>query len=124
MTFASKSETFTADNGARVEVGTVTFQGRDFAALGSVVDEAHGVINAYVSERDAPGSWTRGKRYVLTTWNGEEIAPLRLTGSWLNRNVFGGFPVRMFAWSATIDGRVYSGRNTGAGMFVRMRGRL
>lgn len=122
MTFASKSETFTADNGARVEVGTVTFQGRDFAALGSVVDEAHGVINAYVSERDAPG-YVGGKRYVLTTWDGAEIASLRLTGSWLNRNVFGGYPVRMFAWSATIGERVYSGRNTGAGMFVRMRGR-
>lgn len=111
-----KSETHTSPNGASVEVGTVTFQGRDFAALGAIVDEANGVVCAYASERKgSPGS------YVLTTWEGAEIAPLRLTGTWENRNVFGGFPVKMYAWSATIGGKVYSGRNSGLHMFVRMR---
>ena len=37
------SETHTATNGAKVEVGTVSFQGRDFSAMGSVVDEKNGI---------------------------------------------------------------------------------
>jgi hypothetical protein len=119
MTIAFKSETHTTASGARVEVGTMTFQGRDFSARGSVVDEANGIVCGYPTarvEHDAtPGT------YVLTTWNGERIAPLRLVRTWQNRNVFGGFPVTMYAWSATINGRVYSGRNSGEGMFVCMR---
>ncbi len=51
----TKSETVTADNGAKVEVATVTFQGRDFTALGSCVDEASGRISAYVS--GIPGAY-------------------------------------------------------------------
>jgi hypothetical protein len=95
----------------------MTFEGRDFAALGSVVDEARGIVCAYVTEKTVLGL----KRYTLTTWEGAEIAPLRLTRTWLNTNVWGGFPVRMYAWSAKIGDRVYSGRNSGPCMFVRMR---
>jgi hypothetical protein len=112
----SKSEIHVATNGARVEVGTFTFEGRDFAALGSVVDESRGILCAYVTRRE-DGS------HVLTTWGGETLAPVAKTGEWLNRNVWGGFPVRMFAWSAVYQGRTYSGRNSGEGMFVRMRTR-
>jgi hypothetical protein len=111
----TRSETRTI-NGASVEVGTVTFQGRDFSALGSVVDHASGVVCAYVT-RDVDGT------YRLTTWEGGTIAPLLLVSSWMQRRLFGGFPVRIYAWRATIDGRTYSGRNTGPGMFVRLRAR-
>jgi hypothetical protein len=107
------SETHTATNGAKVEVGTVTFQGRDFSAMGSVVDEANGIILGYVS--GAQGI------YYLTTWEGKVLGSLKLTGTWKNRNVFGGFPVTMYAWSAVIGGKKYSGRNTGAGMLLRMK---
>jgi hypothetical protein len=110
----SKSEIHVATNGARVEVGTYTHEGRDFAALGSVVDEARGILCAYVTRRE-DGS------HVLSTWGGETLAPLVKTGTWLNRNTFGGFPVRMFAWRCTYQGRSYSGRNAGDGMLLRMR---
>ena len=117
VALAFKSETHTATNGARVEVGTVTFEGRDFAALGAIRDEARGIVCAYVTERK--GAF--GTRYLLTTWEGEEIAPLRKTGTWLQYGCFGGFPVRIYSWSAKIGDRIYSGRNSGPCMFVRMR---
>jgi hypothetical protein len=81
---AFRSETITTDNGATVETGIVTVQGRDFAALGSVVDEARGILIAYVSERPDP-SMRDGRRYVLTTWEGVELAPLRLVRTWQQR---------------------------------------
>jgi hypothetical protein len=106
-------KTHTADNGARVEVGTVTHEGRAFEALGAVRDEVNGFVGAYVSER-APGLFS------LTTWEGVEIAPLRKVHTW-KQWAFGGVRVEIFAWSATIGGRTYTGRNSGPGMFVRMR---
>lgn len=113
MTADFRSETYTADNGARVEVGTFTFEGRDFEALGSVVDEARGIVFGYVHKLTAGG-------YELRTWSGGTIAPLRLTGAWTNRTCFGGWPIKMRAWACTINGRRYSGRN-GDMDLVRMR---
>jgi hypothetical protein len=115
---AFRSETRTTDNGARVEVGTVTHEGRDFAALGSMVDEASGLVCAYVTERPDP-AYRDGKRYVLTTWEGVELAPLRLVRTW-QQQCYGG-RTRIYAWSAVVQGRTYSGRNSGPTMIVRMR---
>jgi hypothetical protein len=115
MTF--RSETHTADNGATVETGTVEVSGRAFTALGSVVDPARGLIVGYVREVKDP-SRALGVRFELTTWQGALIAPLKLVRTFES---YGVARCRMRAWSATIDGRVYSGRNSGAGMLVRMR---
>lgn len=108
-----KSETLTAPNGATIETGTVTLQGRDFSATGAIVDTANGRIDAYASV-GAPGV------YSLTTWEGVAIAPLRMVRRWKQWG-FGGVRTEIWAWSATIDGTVYSGRNGGPGMHVRMR---
>lgn len=108
-----KSETHTADNGASVEVATVTFQGRDFVACGSCLDEARGILHAYVG--GIPGA------YVLQTFGGETLCPLTLVSTYENTRVFGGFPVKMYAWRCTFNGRTYSGRNSGPQMIVRMR---
>lgn len=109
-----RSETHVATNGARVEVGTMSFEGRDFAATGSIVDEARGYVVGYV--HTLPDG-----RYELRTWGGETIAPLRKTGSWKVRTCFGGWPVTMRAWAATINGRRYSGRNGSEWDLLRMR---
>jgi len=111
------SETRTLDSGARVEVGNIEHEGRSFSALGSVIDHARGVIVAYVSERARP---TPGadRRYELTTWEGTTIAPLRLVRRWTS---YGCVRAEMWAWSATIDGRVYSGRNGGPAVVLCLR---
>jgi len=110
----SRSETHVQADGARVEVGTIVFEGREFANLGSIVDEARGYIAGYVTEREG--------RYLLTTWEGATIAPLRLVRRFTS---YGACRADMWAWSATIGGRVYSGRNGGffggPGCLVRMR---
>ena len=98
---------------ATVEVGTFAFQGKEFSALGSHIDLEQGLVIGY------PICNEEGN-YRLTTWGGAEIASLTKTGSWLNRNVFGGFPVRMLSWSGIINGKKYHGRNSGLGMLLRM----
>ena len=73
--FTSKAEQFTATNGASVEVGTITHEGKEFSSLGSVVDETSGFIVGYP------------KGDTLTTWNGETIEGLKLRAisSWVAR---------------------------------------
>jgi hypothetical protein len=110
---AFASETTVQASGALVEVGTVTYRGRPFAALGSVQDPTAGLILAYVRER-APDL------YELTTWEGVAIAPLRLVRRWKQWG-FGGVRNEIFAWSAEVFGRTYTGRNSGPVMIVRMR---
>lgn len=105
----SKSETFTATNGALVEVGTITHEGREFAAGGSVIDLESGHIFGYP------------KGETLTTWNGEAIEglQLRVTSTWRTPRSF--TSDRMFAYSATYKGRSYYGRGSGEGMLLRLR---
>lgn len=120
-----KSEHLTANNGATVEVATVIFEGREFTNLGSVVDEARGLLVGYPVERKdpAPGE----SRYVLQTFDGKPIAPVTLVSKWRQRVAFGGFGFDVYAWRAEYNGRTYSGRNAGnfAGpnMILRLRAR-
>ena len=109
----SRSEMHVQPDGARVEVGVFVHEGREFSALGSCVDESRGVICAYAS--GIPGA------YKLTTWGGETIAPLTLVRTWKQYGCFGGFPCTIYAWSCTVNGRKYSGRNAGPQIFLRMR---
>jgi hypothetical protein len=113
---AFAAETHVQPSGALVEVGTVTFQGRPFAALGSVQDAARGLILGYAVEREP-------HVYALTIWEGASIAPLRLVRRWAQRGFYGA-RIDMCAWSCTVSGRTYSGRNAGPDMFVCMRARV
>ena len=105
----ANTETLTATNGATVEVGTITHEGQEFSALGSVIDEQNGVIVGYP------------KGDSLTTWNGQPIEGLRLriTSSWRTPRSF--VSDRMFAYSATYKGKRYYGRGAGDGMLLRLR---
>jgi hypothetical protein len=116
------SKTYPQPGGATVEVGTFNFQGRDFSAFGAVVDVANGRIDGYVLGPfvGVAGEPFQSGCYSLILWGGKMIANLRLTGKWLQYG-FGGVKNEIFAWSATIDGHVYSGRNSGPGMLLRMR---
>lgn len=105
----SRVDTLTATNGAQIEVGTITHEGRDFAAMGSVIDESQGVIVGYPE-----GS-------TLKTWNGQVIDGLRLfvTSSWRTPRSYVGD--RMYSYRATYKGRRYHGRGYGDGMLLRLR---
>lgn len=107
---ATRTETLTATNGAQIEVGTITHEGRDFAALGSVVDEQNGVIVGYPKD---------GR---LHTWDGQLIdglGMLFITSSWaMPRSWIGS---RMYAYRATYKGKRYHGRGFGDGMLLRLR---
>jgi len=81
--------------GAHVEVGAVTFQGRDFSALGSVIDHTRGAVMGYPSQDEK----------TLRTWDGVTLGRLRITGH----------------ARAVIDGFTYHGRGSGAGMLLRLR---
>lgn len=104
----SRSETFSATNGATVEVGTVSFQGRDFAAQGSVIDETNGRIIGY----------PKGNR--LQSWNGIDIDGLTLTvtSSWKVNSWTGS---RMYAYRAVYRDHRYHGRGFGDGMSLVLR---
>jgi len=104
------STTHSGSNGAQIEVGTVGFEGRPFQAIGSVVDPSAGRIDGYISSDGRSPA----------TWGGEIIVSVRQTGTWLQRG-FGGIKNRIYAWTAVVDGVVYSGRNSGPAMRVTMR---
>jgi len=103
----SRSETRQAPNGAQVEIGTITLQGREFTALGSIVDPASGLLVGYVHEH-TPGF------FELRTWQGQPICPLRRTGRITTRlRACDGSPMRLECYSATYQGRNYYGRHCG-----------
>lgn len=116
-----RTETHTTPDGARVETGIVVHEGREFAALGSVVDPARGIIVGYVSDARPDVSSGNPTRFVLTTWQGEAIAPLMLVRRWTS---YGVARCTLFAWTCVLGGKRYSGRNSGPGMVVRMRARV
>lgn len=106
---------FHEHDGVRVESATIVHEGKSFTALGSVVDHARGFVVGYVSGE--PGAWR------LTTWDGTTIAPLTRVRSWTQWG-FGAVRNEIHAWRAVIDGKTYSGRNSGPTMVLRMRTRL
>ena len=104
----SQTETFT-NNGATIEVGTVKHEGKEFSALGSVIDEVSGVIVGYP------------KGNTLQTWDGKAIEglTLRVTSSWRTSRSY--VSSRVFAYSATYKGKRYHGRGAGDGMVLKLR---
>jgi hypothetical protein len=96
-------------DGARAELATMTHDGREYSALGAVIDHKRGRVVGYV------------KGATLTAWDGALLGTLRAMGR-----------VRLAQWSpsggeyltcyrATIDGRAYYGRGLGEGMVLRLR---
>lgn len=55
-------------------------------------------------------------RHSLTTWAGQHVAPLEVTGT--ARGFHG---VKLTCYSATIEGRRYYGRGQGGGMYLNLR---
>src|SRR2546422_11649344 len=87
-----------------VEVGIVIFEGREFVALGSVIQD--GRIVAYL-----------GKDKQLTKWDGTVIGTYRLASSWLTPSSC--YSSRMFQVYATVNGITYTGRSAGEGIVFK-----
>jgi hypothetical protein len=118
----TRSEHLTADNGARVEVGTIVApNGREHSAQGSIVDHDHGIVCGYVNARGVVplGRSTVGRTWDLTTWDGATIGTVEVVSVWSNPR--GIFSAHVYAFRATIDGKRYHGRGGGPGLFVRLR---
>lgn len=94
-------------NGAKVEVSTMIHEGREFTAMGSVIDHANGRVTGYVRvTKDGP---------QLVTFTGEVIAKLSVVSRWTQpgRWTHKGFyvsPIKMASYRAIIEGRTYHGR--------------
>ena len=95
------------------EVGVFEHEGVKYEARGAFYDREHGTLAGYPvvpHKSSLPG---QGARYELVQFDGTLIVPLHLVKKYQGRT--------MYAWSATYDGRVFSGRNSGPNMFLRMR---
>jgi hypothetical protein len=87
-----------------VEVGVIVHEGREFKALGSVIDG--GRIAAYL-----------GKAGQLTKWSGEVIGTYQVTRTWRRpRNYVSSTLSQVYA---TVEGKRYTGRSAGEGMLFR-----
>ena len=108
-----RSEMLSAPDGAKVELATVTHEGKDFVATGAYFSSDRSKIVGDPCVTDGI--------YTLETWGGVTIAPLAHRGTWTNARGFGGTYAKIWAWAMVIDGVRYSGRNGGPGMLLCMR---
>ncbi len=92
----------TGSDGARAEVATIVFNGREFTSLGSIMDLKNGRLVAYV--REGHGH-LRGSYFDLVTWEDHHIAVLHKTGE--SRGFQGS---RITHFYAVIDGYRWHGK--------------
>ena len=89
-----------------VEVGVVIHKGREYSALGSVIEGDR--IAAYL-----------GKDGQLTKWDGSIIGIYKITATWSTPQSF--VSSTMNQVYAKVDGQWYVGRSAGQGMLFRGR---
>lgn len=107
----TRTELQRGPDGATAEVVTLVHEGREFSALGAVVDPANGYVVGYVS--------SDGKS--LTDSGGVPIFAIRQVSTWTRRDRWGW--TRFHAYRGVFRGRTYSGRGLGESCLLRMRAR-
>jgi hypothetical protein len=99
----TQMDTRTEQHG-NVEVGIIAYEGREYAALGSVIEGER--IAAYL-----------GKNGQLTKWDGTVIGTYRVTSTWRTpRSYVSSTQSQVYA---IVNGRKYTGRSAGEGMLFR-----
>ena len=111
----SRAKHHVADNGAKVEVGIIVHEGREFASLGSIVDHERGYVVGYLKLVDNPKPGE--SRHVLTSWEGRVIGTCRVISTWKTPRSW--VSSTMSSYRATVDGIEYHG--SGDGMLLRLR---
>jgi hypothetical protein len=94
-----------------VEIGTIEHEGKSFSAMGSIIDTEARLIIGYPKY----GNFN-GIGHQLTTWHGDFIAGLAITGK---ARGFNG--VELTCYAIDYQGRRYHGRGLGEGMAVKLR---
>lgn len=101
----TRVDTYQADTGATLEVGTITGpNGQEFAACGAEIDLAGGHVMAYVDDN---GPHPSHARRALTTWGGTMIGHYSVTSTWRNRY---GYEQRAISARLAGDDREWYGR--------------
>ncbi len=109
----ARTETHVQD-GATLEIATITHNGHDFSALGSVEDFENGQVIGYPTKRP-------DGTLALTSWDGSRVLlPLRLTSTTKPPRSFLSSTMSTY-WGTAPDGSRYWGRGAGEGMLLRMR---
>lgn len=85
---------------ASVEIATIIHEGREFTALGSVIDHERGRVAAY-----------RRTGGILTNWGSKEIGTYHVVSTWRRYSRYG-VSTKMESIKALIDGLVYYGRGS------------
>lgn len=109
-----RTEVAAGPEGATAEIVTLVHEGREFSALGAVVNHAEGYLVGYVS--------ADGKS--LTKSGGEAICPLQFVSKYRVYSTKWGSWTEMFCYRATVEGHRYHGRGQGPGMLLRMRAKV
>ena len=92
------------------EIGIVNHEGREFAAVGSRIDDVH--LVAYLA---AAGYDDNTKTGRLTTWDGTHIGTFVIQKTWRTRTRYTSTDMHQVDARLT-DGRLYHGRSQGLGM--------
>jgi len=105
-------------------VATLTFNGKDFTALGSCVDRERGIISAYVGpslERDENGvAHLPGKLFQLSSFGGKKIGEVRLVSrSRTIRTAWGSHVIEYYAME--FEGHRWHGKKSGEYQLLRLR---
>lgn len=103
--------------------------GTEYTASGAFVDDTNAVAYLGMDNIPEPVMMRSGTQYfrkgdigtdwwsgTLTDWHGNKIGTYRPISTWWH-----GYCSRMYAITATINGRTYYGRTQGPGCYVNLR---
>lgn len=112
----SKSTMTTQANGDQVEFGTITFEGHESTALGSVVSADGQYASGYYKGEEAPKRYAMSSG-MITTWDGKTLGVANVVGKWRTPRSY--LSSHMLQVTALINGIWYTGRTGGSGMLWR-----
>jgi hypothetical protein len=95
----TRVDTAYADNGATVEIATITHNGREFTNHGAVIDLDSGHVAAYITD----DMYLDNARRVLTDWSGNRIGDVKIVSQW-RQYASDGSPYTMRSVRARING--------------------
>lgn len=110
-----------APGSAFAEIGTITHEGREYAACGAYITDDR--LVAYLHRPPEPGPYRRpriGDRGDVQTWDGTRIGDYVVSGVWSTPRSHTS-STRESVRIRLTDGRRYTGRSFGAGMIVHAK---
>lgn len=103
---------------ATVEVGTVEHEGREYTAMGSMVDATNGRAVAYVGAVCARDAYGRPV-HKLTAWDGCQLGTAVEVSRWRTPRSF--LSSHMVSYRVDMNGQRWHGRGCGEGMVLKLK---